>query len=82
MRAATCGQPIDSHKRREVSDVHARSETVAQLDKSSGKLLFSGNLRGAIAGGVITYMVNGKQYVATIAGTVSRMTFQTTAVRE
>jgi alcohol dehydrogenase (cytochrome c) len=52
--------------------------TFYALDKSNGKVLFSGNVGGAIAGGVITYMVDGKQYIATTAGNVSRMTFQTT----
>ena len=32
---------------------------------------------GSIAGGVVTYMVNGRQYVATTSGNVSRLTFQT-----
>ena len=47
------------------------------LDKESGKLLFTTNVGGAIAGGVVTYAVNGRQYIATTAGNVSRSTFKT-----
>jgi alcohol dehydrogenase (cytochrome c) len=47
------------------------------LDKGTGKVLFTTNTGGAIAGGVVTYSVNGKQYVATTAGNVSRSTFKT-----
>jgi len=47
------------------------------LDKDSGKVLFTANMGGAMAGGVVTYAVNGKQYVATTAGNVSRSTFKT-----
>jgi alcohol dehydrogenase (cytochrome c) len=52
--------------------------TFYAFDKSNGKVLFTGNLGGAIAGGIVTYMVGGKQYVASTAGNISRMTFQTT----
>jgi alcohol dehydrogenase (cytochrome c) len=48
------------------------------LDKANGKVLFTTKTGGAIAGGVVTYMVDGKQYVATSSGNVSRSTFQTT----
>jgi alcohol dehydrogenase (cytochrome c) len=47
------------------------------LDKETGEPLLSTNVGGAVAGGVVTYMVDGKQYVATTAGNVSRSTFQT-----
>jgi alcohol dehydrogenase (cytochrome c) len=52
--------------------------TFYALDKTNGNVLFKGNTGGAIAGGVVTYMVNGKQYVATTSGNISRTTFQTT----
>jgi alcohol dehydrogenase (cytochrome c) len=48
------------------------------LDKSNGKVLFTTKTSGAIAGGVVTYQVDGKQYIATTSGNVSRSTFQTT----
>ena len=41
-------------------------------------MLYTTNTGGAIAGGVVTYAVGGRQYVATTAGNVSRLTFQTT----
>jgi alcohol dehydrogenase (cytochrome c) len=47
------------------------------LDKESGEVLFKTHVGGAVAGGVVTYMVNGRQYVATTAGNVSRATFKT-----
>lgn len=52
--------------------------TFYAFDKSNGNVLFKGNTGGAIAGGVITYMSGGKQYVATTSGNISRTTFQTT----
>lgn len=48
------------------------------LDARNGKRLFETQTGGAIAGGVITYMRDGKQYVATTSGNVSRLTFGTT----
>ncbi len=47
------------------------------FDASSGKVLFTYKFPGAIAGGVVTYAIGGKQYVATTSGNVSRTTFQT-----
>jgi alcohol dehydrogenase (cytochrome c) len=52
--------------------------TFYAFDKSNGNVLFKGNTGGAIAGGVLTYMVDGTQYVATTSGNISRATFQTT----
>jgi alcohol dehydrogenase (cytochrome c) len=49
--------------------------TFYALDKSSGKTLFTTSTGGAIAGGVVTYMVEGKQYVATTSGNISRTGF-------
>jgi PQQ-dependent dehydrogenase (methanol/ethanol family) len=45
------------------------------LDSSSGALLKKIATGGAMAGGVITYGVNGHQYVAVTAGNVSRTAF-------
>jgi alcohol dehydrogenase (cytochrome c) len=45
------------------------------LDSSNGKLLYKFNTGGAVAGGVITYAIGGKQYVATTSGNISRLTF-------
>ncbi|WP_164932010.1 PQQ-binding-like beta-propeller repeat protein [Janthinobacterium sp. 17J80-10] len=45
------------------------------LDSTNGKLLYQMQTGGAIAGGVVTYAVAGKQYVATTSGNVSRLTF-------
>jgi alcohol dehydrogenase (cytochrome c) len=41
------------------------------LDASNGKTLYSFNTGGSIGGGVITYEIGGKQYVATTSGVVS-----------
>jgi alcohol dehydrogenase (cytochrome c) len=38
------------------------------LDARSGKTLYSFNTGGPMAGGVITYAVKGKQYVAVASG--------------
>ncbi len=45
------------------------------LDSSNGKLLWSKKMDGALGGGVVTYAVGGKQYVAVLTGNVSRSTF-------
>jgi alcohol dehydrogenase (cytochrome c) len=47
------------------------------LDKASGKVLLTIDTGAPVAGGVVTYLVAGKQYVATTSGNVSRLTFQT-----
>jgi alcohol dehydrogenase (cytochrome c) len=41
------------------------------IDASTGKTLYRFNTGGSIGGGVISYAVNGKQYVATTSGVVS-----------
>jgi alcohol dehydrogenase (cytochrome c) len=41
------------------------------LDAANGKTLYRFNTGGSIGGGVITYEVGGKQYVATTSGVVS-----------
>jgi len=41
------------------------------IDASTGKTLYSFNTGGSIGGGVISYEVGGKQYVATTSGVVS-----------
>lgn len=49
------------------------------LDAKSGKVLLKYSSGGSMAGGVITYAVNRRQYVAFTSGNVSRMgTFNTT----
>ncbi len=48
------------------------------LDARDGRRLFEADTGGAIAGGVITYMRDGRQYVAVTSGNVSRLTFGTT----
>ena len=42
------------------------------FDSASGKRLYSFNTGGAVAGGVATYTVGGKQYVAAVSGNQSR----------
>jgi alcohol dehydrogenase (cytochrome c) len=41
------------------------------IDAASGKTLYQFNTGGSIGGGVISYELNGKQYVATTSGVVS-----------
>jgi len=41
------------------------------IDASNGKTLYRFNTGGSIGGGVISYSVDGKQYVATTSGVVS-----------
>jgi PQQ-dependent dehydrogenase (methanol/ethanol family) len=48
------------------------------FDSTNGKLLYRFNTGGAIAGGVSTYLVNGKQYVAVASGNASRAVWRTT----
>ena len=45
------------------------------LDSHDGKALFTADTGGALAGGVITYMRDARQYVALTSGNVSRITF-------
>lgn len=45
------------------------------LDSKSGKPLYTAETGGALAGGVITYMRDNRQYVAFASGNVSRLTF-------
>jgi alcohol dehydrogenase (cytochrome c) len=48
---------------------------VLVFDSASGKLLFRDQTQGSIAGGVVTYAVNGTQYVAATSGNISRLTW-------
>jgi alcohol dehydrogenase (cytochrome c) len=48
------------------------------LDAKSGAVLYKFNTGGAIAGGVVTYETEGKQYLATTSGNISRGTFSAT----
>jgi alcohol dehydrogenase (cytochrome c) len=41
------------------------------LDAKTGQVLYRFNTGGSIGGGVISYALDGKQYVATTSGTVS-----------
>jgi alcohol dehydrogenase (cytochrome c) len=43
------------------------------LDSASGRVLKTIATNGAIAGGVVTYAINGKQYVAFTSGNISRV---------
>jgi hypothetical protein len=45
------------------------------FDSASGKVLYKDHTAGSIAGGVITYAANGKQYVALTSGNISRLTW-------
>ncbi len=45
------------------------------LDSKSGAVLHKTATGGAVAGGIITYAVGGKQYVAIDSGNVSRLSF-------
>jgi alcohol dehydrogenase (cytochrome c) len=47
------------------------------FDRQSGKVLLQRDMGGALAGGVITYMLAGRQYVAFTAGNVSRAVWGT-----
>ena len=47
------------------------------FDAANGKELFRYRSDGSIAGGVVTYSVRGRQYVAFTSGNVSRGTFDT-----
>lgn len=48
------------------------------LDASSGKTLYSYDTKNAIAGGVITYSADGKQYVAAAGGNTSFVAWSVT----
>ena len=45
------------------------------FDSENGKPLYTLETKGMVAGGVITYSVAGKQYVALTSGNTSRITF-------
>jgi alcohol dehydrogenase (cytochrome c) len=47
------------------------SNNFLAIDASSGRTLYSFNTGGSIGGGVISYEIDGKQYVATTSGVVS-----------
>ncbi|MGH8362730.1 MAG: c-type cytochrome, partial [Gammaproteobacteria bacterium] len=47
------------------------------FNAATGKVLFKYSSGGSLAGGVITYAVHGKQYVAFTSGNSSRLTFNT-----
>jgi alcohol dehydrogenase (cytochrome c) len=41
------------------------------IDANSGRTLYTFNTGGSVAGGVISYELKGRQYVATTSGAVS-----------
>lgn len=43
------------------------------LDSATGRILYKKNTGGEMAGGIITYAIDGKQYVAYATGSVSRI---------
>jgi glucose dehydrogenase len=45
------------------------------FDSATGKVLFKSPTQGSIAGSVVTYAVNGKQYLAVTSGNISRLTW-------
>lgn len=45
------------------------------LDSKTGESIYAANVGGGLAGGIITYMRGGGQYVAFVAGNVGRLTF-------
>ena len=47
------------------------------LDSRTGETLYTFNTGGAVAGGVSTYLVDGKQYVAAVSGNSSRTIWKT-----
>ena len=47
------------------------------LDSRTGDTLYKFNTGGAVAGGVSTYLVDGKQYVAAASGNSSRTIWKT-----
>ncbi len=47
------------------------------FDSATGKVLYRFNTGGSVAGGVATYMIDGKQYVAVDSGNVARTPFPT-----
>ena len=48
---------------------------VLAFDSANGHLLFKDKTQGSVAGGVVTYGINGKQYVAATSGNISRLTW-------
>jgi alcohol dehydrogenase (cytochrome c) len=48
------------------------SGDVIAFDAASGRVLYRFNVGGPVAGGVITYEIHGKQYVAAVSGFMSK----------
>ena len=48
---------------------------ILALDSATGRVVFKTPTQGSIAGSVITYRANGKQYVAATSGNISRLTW-------
>jgi alcohol dehydrogenase (cytochrome c) len=51
----------------------AKGELLA-LDSASGAVLFRASMPGGLAGGIITYQIGGRQFVAFTSGNISRST--------
>jgi cytochrome c len=47
------------------------TDSIVVLDTKSGKTLYTFNTGGSVGGGVLSYEVKGKQYVAALSGAVS-----------
>jgi len=45
------------------------------FDAKKGSVLMHQNIGGGLAGGIVTYTIDGKQYVAATSGNISRATF-------
>src|SRR5579884_790432 len=45
------------------------------FNSATGKILYTFNTGGSVAGGIATYMIGGKQYVAVVSGNRSRTAF-------
>jgi len=58
-----------------LSVLEAVEAVAVVVSAASGELLYRFNTGGAIGGGVITYEVGGKQYVAVASGNTSRDTY-------
>lgn len=54
------------------------SGTVMAFDAANGKRVFKASVPGAMAGGVVTYLNNSKQYVMVESGNTSRTLWSTT----
>jgi alcohol dehydrogenase (cytochrome c) len=47
------------------------ADNFVAIDTKSGKTLYTFNTGGSVGGGVLSYEIKGKQYVAALSGAVS-----------